>query len=103
MVTCADVAGSAAPEPLDAPSASARRPPPSSPTTSCLRSERLQIFGDVDLLLQRSGLDREIDEFLIVCLVLVREILGHEITDHRNRIDDVFRCEGILDQVLARL
>ena len=52
---------------------------------------------------QRSGLHREVDEFLIVGLVLGGQVLGHEIADHRHGIDHVLRGEGVLDEMLARL
>src|SRR5262244_2781406 len=56
--------------------------PPNSPAPGAIDpSEGLQIFAHVHLLGERAGLHREVDEFLVVRLVLGREILGHEISD----------------------
>src|SRR5512145_1459071 len=66
-------------------------------------SERLQVFGHVHLLRQRSHLHREVDELLEIRLVLGGEIAGHVVADHRHRIDDVLGSEGVLEEMLARL
>src|SRR5262245_23681121 len=95
MVTWADAADAAAASP--ARTAELSRP------TAIDPSERLQIFAHVHLLSERAGLHREVDELLVVRFVLGREILGHEVPDHWNRIDDIVGGEGVLDQVLACL
>src|SRR5215471_11055768 len=95
MVTWADAA--------DVAAASSARTAGLSRATATDPSERLQIFAHVHLLAQRAGLHREVDEFLAVRLVLGREILGHEVSDHWNRIDDIVGGESVLEQVLACL
>src|SRR5262245_4909549 len=95
MVTWADAA--------DAAAASSARTAELSRPTAIDPSERLQIFAHVHLLGERPGLHREVDELLVVRLVLGREVLGHEVPDHWNRIDDIVGGEGVLDQVLACL
>src|SRR5262245_37171767 len=95
MVTWADGADSAA--------LSSVRTTDLSRSTAIDPSERLQISAHVHLLGERAGLHREVDEFLVVRLVLGREILGHEVSDHGNRIDDVIGRERVLEQVLACL
>src|ERR1700730_3944514 len=104
-VTCAGAPPSFAALPPDTAARDAispsrvTKPPPS----LSMHSEDLQVIRDVDLALERSGLHGEIDELLKLRLVLVREILGHEIAHHRHRIDHVFRRESIFGQVLAGL
>src|SRR5262244_1504389 len=93
MVTWADAA--------DAAAASSARTAELSRPTAIDPSERLQIFAHVHLLGERPGLHREVDELLVVRLVLGRDVLGHEVPDHWNRIDDIVGGEGVLDQVLA--
>src|SRR5262245_22689865 len=100
MVTCADAAGGAASRSRMPPSV-ARCSRFSRTTGRHLWSERLEILCDVDRLLQRSGLDREVDEFLVVRLVPGREVLGHEVADHWHRIDDIVGRERVLEQMLA--
>src|SRR5437868_7852016 len=64
---------------------------------------RLQKLGDIDSLRQRADRRREVDEFLELCLVLVRELARHIVAHHRHGIDDVFGGERIFGEVLARL
>src|SRR5262249_54635369 len=66
-------------------------------------SIRLQIFGDVDFRRQRADRGREVDEFLELGLVLVRQLARHVVTHHRHRIDDVFGGQRAPGEVLARL
>src|SRR5215831_2408636 len=100
MVTWADAAGSAPASRIGAPRSSIHATELSRPT-AIDPSERLQIFAHVHLLGERSGLHREVDEFLVVRLVPGREILGHEVSDHWNRIDDIVGRERVLEQMLA--
>src|SRR5262245_30920160 len=92
MVTWADAADAAAASP--ARTAELSRP------TAIDPSERLQIFAHVHLLSERAGLHREVDELLVVRFVLGREILGHEVPDHWNRIDDVVGVKVFLTRCL---
>src|SRR5215471_19987710 len=66
-------------------------------------SIRLQIFGDVDFRRQRADRGREVDEFLELGLVLVRQLARHVVTHHRHRIDDIFGGQRVPGEVLARL
>src|SRR6266436_7177455 len=43
-------------------------------------SVRLQIFGDIDFRRQRADRGREVDEFLELGLVLVRQLARHVVT-----------------------